>query len=89
MTLHALARMQQRGIPERVIDLLLAFGESEHDHRGGEILTFGRRGLRRVERFAGPSAAREAQKHRKVYAVVVSGGELATVGHRRRRVPRH
>lgn len=49
MTLHALARMQQRGIPERVIDLLLAFGESEHDHRGGELLAVGHR-RRRIPR---------------------------------------
>lgn len=37
---HAAARMQQRGIREDVVDLLLRYGREEHDHRGGTIVYF-------------------------------------------------
>lgn len=88
MTLHALARMQQRGIPEQVLNLLLDFGQSQHDHRGAEILYFGKRALRQVERAAGHSALREVERHRRVYAVVTSEGGVSTVGHRNRKLNR-
>ena len=48
LTTHARVRMQQRGIPEAALDVLLEYGREAHDHHGA-VITVGRR----VGRFAG------------------------------------
>ena len=40
LTEHARARMQQRGISPAALELLLAYGREEHDHRGCRIVRF-------------------------------------------------
>lgn len=42
MTHHAQTRLQQRGIPQTVLENLLDFGNEVHDHRGSLILYFDR-----------------------------------------------
>jgi hypothetical protein len=37
---HARARLQQRGIPESVLECLLTNGLKVNDHRGGEFVFF-------------------------------------------------
>ena len=37
---HARVRMEQRGISASVLERLIEFGETRHDHRGCEILFF-------------------------------------------------
>jgi hypothetical protein len=82
-TEHARARMQQRGISAAAIDLLLSYGASTHDHRGGEIVFFDKSARARLERSQ-PAAARLAR----AYLIVASDGAVLTVGHRTRRMPR-
>ena len=49
---HAAARMQQRGIREDLVDLLLRYGREEHDHRGGTIIYFDKVARARMARDA-------------------------------------
>lgn len=85
LTTHARIRMQQRGIPEAALELLLDFGREAHDHRGGRIVRFDKRSRRRIERVLGPSTLRVFERHLNAYAVVGADDAVVTVGHRRRR----
>ncbi len=76
LTDHARARMRQRGIPAAVVDDLLAYGRSEHDHRGGTIVYFDR------------NARAYAGRNSRAYLVIGQDGAVVTVGHRYRRIVR-
>ena len=82
LTEHARARMRQRAIPPVVVEALLDFGCEEHDHHGGTILYFNKAARRRLER-------ERLDRALDAYAVVATTGEVITVGHRDRRIPRH
>lgn len=86
LTEHARARMQQRAIPPTVVEALLAYGHGEHDHRGGTIHYFNKAARRRLER---ERLDRALERYLDAYAVVAATGEIITVGHRDRRIPRH
>lgn len=86
-TAHAAIRCQQRGVPPLVIDLLLQFGQREHDHRGAEIVYFDRRSRKRIENYAGGLISKFSE-HMDSY-VVVADGKIITVGSRFKRVKRH
>jgi hypothetical protein len=81
---HAQARAQQRGIPPELLPHLLAYGTERHDRHGGVIVCFDRAARRRAAR-AGIAHARVLDRLAGVYAVD-TGGVIATVGHRRRRL---
>jgi len=82
---HARVRMQQRGIAPAVVERLLAYGETAHDHRGGTIYYFSKAALRRGR---SPALQRILEERRKVYAVVSQEHVVVTVGHRTKRIPR-
>jgi hypothetical protein len=86
-TEHARTRMQQRGISPAAIEVLLSYGRSSHDHRGCEVVYFDKPARAQLARD-NPSAAREAERLCRTYAVVGSDGAVVTVGHRFRRIPR-
>jgi hypothetical protein len=79
--------MQQRGIRAAELEALLAYGRVAHDHHGGEIVYFDKAARARLAK-SNPSAARDAARLARTYAVLGSGGEVLTVGHRFRRIPR-
>jgi hypothetical protein len=83
---HARARMQQRGIPTRHVERVLAFGCEVHDGHGGVIVYFDRASRRRAERAH--AATRDELDRLAGMYVVISHGGVATVGHRYRRVRR-
>jgi hypothetical protein len=87
LTPHARSRMQQRGIPPRVLECLLDYGREVYDGRGGAIVYFDKAARRRLALEAGRSALRALGKHLGAYAVLVDGG-VKTVGHRIRRIRR-
>jgi hypothetical protein len=87
MTLHAQKRLQQRGIPHFVVDLLDAFGATERCG-GAERLYFDRAARARMNRTQGGDAIPYIEKWLRVYAVVSDTGALITVAHRRRRLKR-
>jgi hypothetical protein len=81
---HAQARAQQRGIAASLLPHLFAFGTERHDRHGGVIVCFDRAARRRAAR-AGVAPARDLDRLAGIYAVD-TGGVIATVGHRRRRL---
>jgi len=88
ITSHAAARMQQRGIPEPVVELLLACGDSMHDHRGAEIFFFGKSARRRLQRQRVDAVFRGFERYLRTYAVLGRDGSVLTVGHRRKHLRR-
>ena len=88
ITTHALTRMQQRGIPPGIVDLVLAYGSVVHDQHGAEIYHFDKSAMRRLERSWGRSFVRRLDGLQRAYAVV-RDGRVITTGHRHERVRRH
>ena len=86
-TAHAKVRMQQRAIPQSIVNLLLDYGERAPAGRGGEIFYFGRRGHQRVCRSKGKAISRRLEGHWRDY-VVVADGQVVTCGKRYRRIRR-
>ncbi|WP_152619826.1 hypothetical protein [Paramagnetospirillum magnetotacticum] len=84
---HWESRIQQRGIPAEAIDLVMAYGESQHDHHGCEIIYLSARGKQRVLKDAANRNLRRLDKLLDVYVVVGRSG-IATVGHRYKRIAR-
>ncbi|HSD61470.1 MAG TPA: DUF4258 domain-containing protein [Burkholderiales bacterium] len=79
---HARVRMKQRGITQRHLELLLAYGEIQHDRHGGRIVYFDRGARRRVPEECVPA---DLDRCADAYAVLDRDGEVITVGHRYRR----
>lgn len=86
MTHHASKRMQQRGIPERVLPLLFEFGEEEYDHRGTTLLYFNKRARQRLAKAMPHDELKQLQCALNAYAVLDKDGAVVTVGHRTHRI---
>ena len=84
---HARACMQQRGISESVLERLIEFGETQHDHRGAEILFFDKAARRRLAAQLDTRALKSMERQMRAYAVLAGNGEVVTVGHRVKRIP--
>lgn len=65
---------------------MLDYGRSEHDHRGSTIVYFNKAARQRLERA---HRIRDLERYLDAYAVVAGTGEVITVGHRDKRIPRH
>jgi hypothetical protein len=89
MTQHARARLQQRGIPQIVLDSLLDYGREEHDHRGSAVIYFDHRARKKLLQECGEPTYRLMESHLGAYAVIGSDGAIVTVGHRTRRINHH
>lgn len=83
-TMHSDIRQQQRGVPPIIVDLLIKFGNREHDARGGEVLYFDKRSKKKVETYVGGLFGK-LNEHMDAYAVIASG-KLVTVGNRYKRI---
>ena len=86
LTTHARIRMQQRGIPEAALDVLLGYGRQAHDHHGCRIVLFDKRSRRDVARELGNETVRKLERWLNAYAVVGPDDAVVTVGHRDRRL---
>ena len=84
---HARIRMQQRGIPQRVLEWLSAYGEIDYQ-RGAELYYFTRRSRLALQRNEDAAELRRYSKALDSY-MVCTEGRVATVGHRYQRVVRH
>lgn len=86
LTSHARARMQQRGIGAEALELLFSYGREAHDHHGAVVLYMDKAAQRRLAAASrAPGAARRLSG---LYAVLSRHGQVLTVGHRTRRIPR-
>lgn len=89
MTHHAARRVQQRGIQEEVLPLLMQFGAHEYDKRGAKLMYLTHRSRERIRRSVGSDAFRRIEPALDVYAVVDERGTVITVGHRTHRINRN
>lgn len=88
LTQHALSRCQQRGIPPILLDLLLAFGATAKAPGGAEKVFFDKASRKKIKAYAGPLAGL-LERHLDIYAVVVDGDKVITIGHRLERIKTH
>ena len=88
LTRHAQARAQQRGISQEIIDLLLSYGKSEYDKRGGKIVYFNNACRKRISRILGVDVIRSLGKKLNAY-LVLCGDDVVTVGWRYDRINRN
>jgi hypothetical protein len=88
-SLHAQSRLQSRGIPPLVIELLLDHGEQERT-RGGFIRYFTKASRRRVSRaLGGRRLMAMIEPFLDCYVIEGDNGRLVTAGHRYTRIPRN
>jgi hypothetical protein len=78
--------MQQRGIAPDALDMLLSYGREAHDHHGAVILYMDKAAQRRLA--AASKAKNAVRRLAGLYAVLSRHGQVITVGHRTRRIPR-
>jgi hypothetical protein len=89
VTRHATCRLQQRGIPEDVLPLLMQFGACEYDKRGAKLVYLTHKGRQRLRQTLGEARYGRLEHALDVYVVVGVGGGVLTVGHRTRRINRN
>jgi hypothetical protein len=81
-TMHAETRIQQRGIPPMVVDLLMQFGSASRC-RGSERLMFDKLALRRLRRhLGGDRGLKLIDRWLNVYAIIGDNGQLVIVAHK-------
>lgn len=86
MTTHCSLRMQQRGIPNLVLDALLDCGSPKRTI-GGERLVFDKAARRRLERLPGGNLLlKHLERWLRVYVVLSDCGSIVTVAHGYRRI---
>ena len=88
-TEHARVRMQQRGVTTDLLQLLDAYGVTQHDHHGAKLRYFNKASRRRLLSVEGRDVFRRVESKLGVYAVIASDGGVITVGHRDQRIRRH
>ena len=89
LTHHADRRMQQRGIPPLVVELLDQFGTSARCPRGAQMLTFDKQARARLRRAVGARGVAVVDRWLGIYTVVSDDtGEVITASHRRHRFKR-
>ena len=89
MTHHASRRLQQRGIPEKILPLLFAYGEEEYDHKHGlRTVYLNRHSRARIAKVTEPSEFKRMQSALDVYAVLDRDDCIVTIGLRTRRINR-
>lgn len=88
MTHHAVRRLQQRGIPEDVLPLLMRFGAHQYDKRGARVVYLTHKSRQRLRKALGAEIYNQLEPALDVYAVVNRDGAVVTVGHRTHRINR-
>lgn len=82
-TTHAAIRLQQRGIPPVVSDMLLAYGDEKFDGHGGVIRYFSATGLQELSSDLGKGSSKFVERYRNCYLVqAIDDGAVITVSKR-------
>jgi hypothetical protein len=87
LTTHAKKRVQQRGISESLVDILLDFGTYQCTHTGVEVVFLKNHDKLLVAGFLGQTQL--SRQIGKTYLVINRAGGVITVGHRSRRIKTH
>ncbi|TCS32918.1 hypothetical protein EDC30_11929 [Paucimonas lemoignei] len=88
LTNHASIRLQQRGIPPIVVDLLLGYGSIEKAGKDAVTYYFDKASRRKISAYAG-QLFRAIEGFLDYYAVVGSDGNVITVAPRVKKVKHH
>lgn len=88
LTEHARVRMQQRAIPQLVVDCLIRFGHSEPSGNGTWKYYFDKRSYRKFEAYAGPAAG-PLREFFGAYVVLGPDSVVVTAARRMERIKRH
>jgi hypothetical protein len=84
---HAKRRAQQRGIPDQIVELMLAYGDREPAGNGSSLCCIRSRLTRNeLMREAALSGFAAVERHLSTYLVVAQDNTIVTVGHRFNRV---
>jgi hypothetical protein len=86
---HAQRRMQQRGIPQQVIEWILEVGSTMHDHRGCRVHFMDKSARRRLARAIPAVQYRRFEKKLNAYLVESVDGTIVTAGYRHSRLRHH
>jgi hypothetical protein len=79
---HAKTRLQQRGIPPLVVDLLMQFG-SPSRCGGAERLMFDKQAMKRLRRhLGGERGLKVVERWLSVYAIIGDDGCVVTTAHK-------
>ncbi|NNM64772.1 MAG: hypothetical protein HKL99_09220 [Burkholderiales bacterium] len=82
-TKHSARRMQQRGIPRLMIEMLQRFGKRAYDHHGGVVRYLDKSARRTIEKYVGSQVYRRMHEFHDAYLVeAVDNGTVITCGHR-------
>jgi len=73
ITRHARRRMDQRAIPEKIVALILDFGDSRAVRNGALTFWLSRESLRAIRHVFGRGTVRALDHFRRAYVVVASG----------------
>lgn len=84
LSTHAQQRMQQRGITKVEVDWLCRFGGGILV-KGGEMLWFNKKAMKRLKRYLGRTYAKFEKQVKGIYIVIV-GSVIVTVGHRYKKI---
>lgn len=80
-TKHAEVRAKQRGIPFEIADLLIQYGDEQHDGHGGVVRFFSVRSVLEMQDDIGKSTVKKISEHLRTYLVEASrDGAVITVG---------
>lgn len=91
-TKHAEIRAQQRGIPYEIADLLIQYGDAQHDGNGGVVRYFSARSVLDMQDDIGKNTVKKMAEHLRAYLVESSkDGAVITVGklHPKRHIWKH
>lgn len=84
---HALVRMQQRRIPDSILELLLAFGKESRTAKGS-ICFFDKHARSRLMKVLPEAESSNINRYLHCYLVEGDDGKIITVGHRYKRIRR-
>lgn len=83
LTKHGSQRLQQRGIPRLMIELLQRFGKRAYDHHGGVVRYLDNSARKAIEKHVGSQVYRRMHGFYDTYLVeAVDNGTIITCGHR-------
>ena len=85
MTIHSEVRMQQRGIPELIVDLLINYGERKRAKKKCEVLFFNHSALKKLKKYLGKEFYSRIEQFKGAYLIQASNGEVITIGYRARK----
>jgi len=84
LTKHAEIRMQQRAIPNLIVDWLIDYGEVAYAKHGVTKHSFSKKSIRNIKRVAGHSISAYINDYRNAYVVVVDDKVITTAWRQKR-----